>query len=100
MTKGQQQPKVKKIPQRMCVGCGQMKSKKELLRVVRTPDGVIELDTSPAGKKPGRGAYLCQDKECLAKAIKAKRLERALEQPISDEVRTRLETGIGMVRSE
>ena len=100
MAKGQQQPKVKKVPQRMCVGCGQLKSKKELLRVVRTPDGVIELDTSPAGKKPGRGAYLCRDKECLAKAVKAKRLERALEQPISEEVRARLETGIGMVKAE
>jgi len=94
MTKGQQQPKVKKVPQRMCVGCGQMKSKKELLRVVRTPDGVIELDTSPAGKKPGRGAYLCRDKECLAKAVKAKRLERVLEQPISDEVWAKLEAGM------
>lgn len=98
MTKGQHQPKVKKVPQRMCVGCGQLKSKKELLRVVRTPDGVIELDTSPAGKKPGRGAYLCPDKECLAKAVKAKRLERALEQPISPEVWERLEAG--MVKPE
>lgn len=100
MTKGQQQPKVKKVPQRMCVGCGQLKSKKELLRVVRTPDGVIELDTSPAGKKPGRGAYLCRDRECLAKAVKAKRLERVLEHAISDEVWARLEAGIGAVRAE
>lgn len=96
MARGQQ-PKVKKVPQRMCVGCGQMKSKKELIRVVRTPDGVIEIDSSPAGKRPGRGAYLCRDKECLAKAIKAKRLERSLEQPISDEVRAQLEAGMGMV---
>lgn len=100
MVKGQQQPKVKKVPQRMCVGCGQLRSKKELLRVVRTPDGVIELDTSPAGKKPGRGAYLCREKECLAKAVKAKRLERALEHPVSDEVWARLEAGIGTVRAE
>lgn len=100
MTKGQQQPKVKKVPQRQCVGCGQMKSKKELLRIVRTPDGVIELDTSPAGKKPGRGAYLCRDKECLAKAVKAKRLERSLEQPITDEVWAKLEAGLGMVKAE
>lgn len=96
MTKGQQ-PKAKKVPQRMCIGCGQLKAKKELMRVVRTPDGVIELDTSPSGKKPGRGAYLCRDKECLAKAVKAKRLERALEQPVSDEVWARLESGIGAV---
>jgi len=99
MARGQQ-PKVKKVPQRMCVGCGQMKSKKELIRVVRTPDGVIEIDTSPAGKRPGRGAYLCRDKECLAKAIKAKRLERSLEQPISEEVRERLEAGMGMVNAD
>lgn len=97
MARGKQ-PKVKKVPQRMCVGCGQMRPKKELLRVVRTPEGVIELDTSPSGKKPGRGAYLCPDKECLAKAVKAKRLERALEQPVSDEVWAKLEEGIGMVK--
>lgn len=94
MTKGPNQPKVKKVPQRMCVGCGQLKTKKELLRVVRTPDGVIELDTSPAGKKPGRGAYLCHRRECLAQAVKAKRLERALEHPISDEVWAKLEAGM------
>jgi uncharacterized protein len=94
MTKGQHQPKVKKVPQRMCVGCGQLKPKKELLRVVRTPDGVIEFDNSPAGKKSGRGAYLCFSKECLAKAVKGKRLEKALEHPISDEVWAKLETGM------
>ncbi|HYG60903.1 MAG TPA: YlxR family protein [Symbiobacteriaceae bacterium] len=94
MTKGQHQPKVKKVPQRQCVGCGQLMPKKELLRVVRTPEGVIELDTSPAGKKSGRGAYLCSSRECLAKAVKRKSLERALEQPISDEVWARLEAGM------
>lgn len=94
MTKGQHQPKVKKVPQRMCLGCGQLKPKKELLRVVRTPDGVIEVDNSPAGKKSGRGAYLCPSRECLGKAVKGKRLERALEQPISDEVWAKLEAGM------
>lgn len=94
MTKGQHQPKVKKIPQRMCVGCGQLKPKKELLRVVRTPDGVIEFDASSAKKKSGRGAYLCPSKDCLTKAVKGKRLERALEHPISDEVWTNLEAGM------
>lgn len=94
MTKGQHQPKAKKVPQRMCVGCGELKPKKELLRVVRTPDGLIELDTSPAGKKSGRGAYLCPSKECLAKAVKGKRLERALEHPVSDEVWANLEAGM------
>ncbi|MBP2017664.1 putative RNA-binding protein YlxR (DUF448 family) [Symbiobacterium terraclitae] len=99
MARGQQ-PKVKKIPQRMCVGCGQMRAKKELIRIVRTPEGVIELDTSPSGKRPGRGAYLCRNPECLAKAVKGKRLERALEQPVSDEVWARLEAGMGMVNAE
>lgn len=94
MSKGKAQPKVKKIPQRMCVGCSQLKPKRELLRVVRSPEGVIELDISPAGKKPGRGAYLCRSKECLAAAVKAKRLERALEHPISDEVWAKLEAGM------
>jgi predicted RNA-binding protein YlxR (DUF448 family) len=94
MTKGQHQPKVKKVPQRMCMGCGQLKPKKELLRVVRTPDGVIEFDNSPAGKKSGRGAYLCPSRDCLTKAVKGKRLDRALEHPISDEVWARLEAGM------
>lgn len=89
-----QQPKVKKVPQRMCVGCGQLKMKKELMRVVRTPAGEIELDLSPAGKKPGRGAYLCHSPECLAKAVKARRLERSLEHPVSEEVWKKLEAGM------
>ncbi|MGE5675111.1 MAG: RNase P modulator RnpM [Mycobacterium leprae] len=94
MAKGQQQPKVKKVPMRMCVGCGELKSKKELLRVVRTPDGVIEFDASPAGKRSGRGAYMCPSQDCLNKAVKGKRLERALEAPISDEVWARLAAGM------
>jgi predicted RNA-binding protein YlxR (DUF448 family) len=89
-----QQPRVKKVPQRMCVGCGQMRPKKELLRVVRTPDGVIEFDSSPAKKQSGRGAYLCPSRDCLQKAIKGKRLEKALEHPISDEVWAKLEAGL------
>jgi predicted RNA-binding protein YlxR (DUF448 family) len=94
MAKGQHQPKVKKVPQRMCLGCSQLKPKRELLRVVRTPDGVIEFDSSAAGKKSGRGAYLCPSRDCLAKAIKAKRLERALEHPIAQEVWVKLEAGM------
>lgn len=70
----------KKIPQRMCVGCQQMKNKKELMRVVRTPEGEILLDAT--GKKSGRGAYVCVGEQCLAKAFKEKRLERALKQEI------------------
>lgn len=92
MAKGQRQPKVKKIPMRQCVGCKEMKPKKELLRVVRTPDGVIDLD--PTGKRSGRGAYICPQVECLAKAVKQKGLERALEQPISEEVYARLQAGM------
>ena len=65
-----------------------MKPKKELIRIVRSPEGVIELDLT--GKKPGRGAYVCPDKECITKAYKGRRMERALEKPISDEVYKRL----------
>lgn len=76
--------KVKKIPQRMCVGCQVMKNKKELTRIVRTPDGEILLDST--GKKSGRGAYICTDENCLTKAVKEKRLEKALKCPIPAEV--------------
>ena len=77
-------PKVKKIPQRQCVGCREMKDKKALLRVVRSPEGEISLDFK--GKKPGRGAYLCPDPACLAKVRKSRALERAFESAIPAEV--------------
>lgn len=76
--------KVKKIPQRKCLGCNEMKDKKALLRVVRSPEGEVSLDLT--GKKNGRGAYVCPDKECITKAVKENRLERALEKPIGDDV--------------
>ena len=76
--------KVKKIPQRKCLGCNEMKDKKALLRVVRSPEGEVSLDLT--GKKNGRGAYVCPDKECITKAVKEKRLERALEKPIGGDV--------------
>lgn len=76
--------KTRKIPQRKCVGCNEMKDKKSLLRIVRSPEGLISLDLT--GKKNGRGAYVCPDKECIKKAVKEKRLERALESNISEEV--------------
>ena len=76
--------KQKKIPLRMCAGCGEMKPKKELVRVVRAPDGAVSLDL--VGKKPGRGAYVCPRAACLAKARKAKRIERALEVAIPPEI--------------
>jgi len=80
--------KVKKIPQRKCVGCGEMKSKKELIRVVRSPEGDISLDLT--GKKAGRGAYVCPDKECITKAYKGHRLEKALDKQVNDDVYKKL----------
>ena len=76
--------KPKKIPTRMCVGCREMKEKRELLRVVHTPDGTVFLDRT--GKANGRGAYVCKSAQCLQKAVKTRQLERALSCPISQEV--------------
>ena len=69
--------KPRKIPMRMCVGCREMKEKKELIRVVRSPEGEVSLD--PVGKKNGRGAYVCANADCLKRAIKQKQLERQLD---------------------
>lgn len=80
--------KVRKVPQRMCVGCQEMKPKKELIRIVRTPEETIEIDFT--GKKNGRGAYICPNPECLKKAVKAKRLEKAFQQKIDPEVLNQL----------
>ncbi|MBR6644475.1 MAG: YlxR family protein [Clostridia bacterium] len=79
----------KKIPQRKCMGCMESRNKSELIRVVRAPDGEISLDLK--GKKSGRGAYICQNISCLKKARKGKRIERALECEISDDIYTALE---------
>ena len=76
--------KPKKIPMRMCVGCRQMKPKKELLRVVRSPEGEVSLD--PTGKKPGRGAYCCYRAACLTRALKQGQLDRQLEVKLAPEV--------------
>ena len=76
--------KTKKIPMRMCLGCGEMKPKKELVRVVKSKEGDISLDLT--GKKAGRGAYICRSAECLAKARKARRLEKSFSCKISDEI--------------
>ena len=75
---------VKKIPMRLCLGCGEMKPKKELIRAVKSPEGEISLDLT--GKKSGRGAYICRDINCLKLARKAKRFEKSFECRISDEV--------------
>ncbi len=82
-------PKVKKVPQRQCVGCRTMRDKKALIRVVKTPEGEIVLDTT--GKKSGRGAYVCPELACLQRARKARALERALEVSIPEEVYDALE---------
>ena len=81
-------PKPKKIPMRMCVGCREMKPKKELLRAVRSPEGTVSLDTT--GKKPGRGAYCCFNAECLRRALKQGQLDRQLEVKLSPEVNEQL----------
>ncbi len=80
--------KPKKIPMRMCVGCREMKPKKELLRAVRSPEGQVSLDTT--GKKPGRGAYCCYNAECLRRALKQGQLDRQLEVKLSPEVNEQL----------
>ncbi|HCC35718.1 MAG TPA: DUF448 domain-containing protein [Ruminococcaceae bacterium] len=81
--------KQKRVPLRMCTGCGEMKPKKELIRVVKSPEGEISLDLT--GKKPGRGAYVCADAECLKKARKRGRFERAFSCKIDEAVFSRLE---------
>ena len=85
--------KVKKIPQRQCLGCREMKDKKALIRVVRSAEGTISLDFK--GKLPGRGAYVCPDSACLQKARKSRALERAFETAIPAEVYDLLEQQIG-----
>ena len=80
--------KVKKIPQRRCVGCNNMKDKKELIRVVRSAEREVSIDK--IGKKPGRGAYVCPTSECITKAVKEKRLEKALDVAIGTEIYEKL----------
>ena len=80
---------IKKIPLRKCIGCNTSKDKRELIRVVRNAEGEISIDTT--GKKPGRGAYICKDAECLKLAKKGKKLDKAFEVAISDEIYARLE---------
>ena len=79
---------MKKVPMRMCVACREMKPKKELIRVVRTPEGEIVADET--GRRNGRGAYLCRAEACFNKAVKTRALERALEQPLSEAAATYL----------
>ena len=85
----------KKIPMRQCVGCREMRPKRELVRVVKSPEGEITLDFK--GKAPGRGAYVCPQAECLRRAIKSRALERGLDcqipQEIYDQLLLRMEAG-------
>lgn len=79
----------KKFPQRQCIGCGEMKNKKEMIRILKTPEGEFTLDST--GRKNGRGAYLCPSMDCLKKAVKSKGLERSFKMAIPKEVYETLE---------
>lgn len=83
----------RKTPMRMCTGCGEMKPKRELVRVVKSADGEISLDLT--GKANGRGAYICRSADCLKKAQKAKRIERSFAVTIPDEIYNRMQEEIG-----
>ncbi len=85
--------KTRKIPLRMCLGCQEMKPKKELIRVVRTPEGTVELD--PTGKRNGRGAYICPQPECFKGAAKGKRFQKSLDMELTPEVLAELERKLG-----
>lgn len=84
----------KKVPLRMCVGCRQMRPKKELLRIVRTPEGEVKADRT--GRAAGRGAYICKNIECLEKAKKIRALERALEHAVDGAVFERLKEEVAL----
>ena len=88
----------KKIPMRKCVGCQEMKSKREMIRVLKTENDEILLDET--GKKNGRGAYICKSKECLEKAVKNRGIERSLKTGISPEIYDSLKKEIEKIESE
>ena len=90
--------KPRKTPMRMCVGCREMKPKKELLRAVRSPEGEVSLDAT--GKKPGRGAYCCYNADCLKRALKQGQLDRQLEVKLSPEVNAQLTETLGRLLEE
>ncbi len=81
--------KPKKIPMRMCVGCGEMKEKRSVIRIVKNKENDISIDLT--GKAAGRGAYMCRNTECLKKAMKARRLERTFSMQIPEEIYKKLE---------
>lgn len=89
---------MKKIPMRQCIGCGEMKGKKEMMRVIKTAEDDICLDVT--GKKNGRGAYLCVSKECLQKARKNKGLERSFKMSIPAEIYDTLDKEFGAIEAK
>ena len=89
---------IKKVPLRKCIGCNEMKNKKEMMRVLKTPEGEIVIDLT--GRKNGRGAYLCFSKECLEKSMKNKGLERSLKTTIPASVYEKLKEEIDQIESK
>ena len=83
----------KKIPQRMCVGCQTVRNKREMIRVVKSPEGEFSIDKT--GKKSGRGAYICPKRECLEAAIKGRRLEKSFKCPLDKEIYEKLRADFG-----
>jgi uncharacterized protein len=92
------QPRVRKQPQRTCVGCHQVKAKRELLRIVRTPTGDLVVDKT--GKAAGRGAYVCVRRQCMLAALEHNRLERALEITLTTEQRALLEAAANLLNDD
>lgn len=90
--------KVKRVPERRCTGCGESFPKKDLIRVVRSPEGEVSLDFT--GKKSGRGAYICPKSACFKKARKQGRIARSLEVEISEEIYEALEREVALAESE
>ena len=83
----------KKIPTRKCVGCGEMRDKKEMIRVIKTPEGEIRLDVT--GRANGRGAYICNSAECLKKAVKNRGLEKSLKAQIPEDILEQMNKELG-----
>ena len=90
--------KERKTPMRMCVGCREMQPKKSLIRVVRSPEGAVSMDVT--GRKPGRGAYVCRNAECLKKALKQKQLERAFACTLGEETHKALMDALHSLEDE
>lgn len=89
---------VRKVPMRKCIGCQEMKNKKEMMRILRTTEDQVVLDTT--GKKNGRGAYICFSKECFARAVKSKALERSLKMSIPQEIYDSLKKEIDAIETK